>query len=147
MGDEEDPTHVALAEQSQQFRLGIWANPIFHGDYPDIVKHIIGNRSEAQGFEVSRLPEFSAEEKVLLKGSVDFLGLNTYTSDLAEPYDFPIDEVSAAADNGAYYTKDPSWYGSGSFWLKVTPQDPEVLNWIRDAYDNPPVIVTENGVE
>jgi len=145
--NEEDPTHVAMAEQSQQFRLGIWASPIFKGDYPELVRDVIGNRSEAQGFETSRLPAFTEGEKEQIKGSVDFLGLNMYTSDLTEPYDFPIDDVSVAADNGAYYTKDPTWYQSGSFWLKVTPQGiRKTLNWIRLNYDNPPVIVTENGV-
>ena len=145
--NEDDPSHVAMAEQSQQFRLGIWASPIFQGDYPDVVKDVIGNRSQAQGFPTSRLPSLSVEEKELLKGSADFFGLNMYTSDLVEPYDFPISEVSAAADNGAYYTKDENWYASGSFWLKVTPQGiRNTLNWIRLAYDNPPVIITENGV-
>jgi len=145
--DDEDPAHVAMAEQSQQFRLGVWAHPIFKGDFPEIVKNVIGNRSLAQGFESSRFPPLSAEEITFVKGSVDFLGLNMYTSDLTQPYEFPIEDVSTASDNGAYYTKDPNWYGSGSFWLSVTPQGiRRVLNWIRLAYDNPPVIVTENGV-
>ena len=145
--DDTDPSHVAMAERSQQFRLGYWAAPIFLGDYPDIVRHVIGNRSEAQGFEASRLPPFSPEEKALLKGSVDFLGLNTYTSDLTEPCHFPAEEVTSAADNGAAYSKDPDWYGSGSFWLAVMPQGiRRVLNWIKKEYNNPPVIVTENGV-
>ena len=57
------------------------------------------------------------------------------------------DDVSVASDNGAYYTKDETWYSSGSFWLKITPQGiRKVLNWIKDSYDNPPVIITENGV-
>ena len=43
-----------------------------------------------QGFANSRLPTFSNEEKDMIKGSVDFLGLNMYTSDLAQPYQFPI---------------------------------------------------------
>ena len=47
--DENDPSHFSIAEQSQQFRLGFWASPIFKGDFPDIVKDIIGNRSQAQG--------------------------------------------------------------------------------------------------
>ena len=145
--NESDPSHVAIAEQSQQFRLGCFASPVFLGDYPEVVKEVIGKRSEAQGFQHSRLPPFSEEEKALLKGSADFLGLNMYTSDLAEPLNFPIRIVSAASDNGAYYTKDETWYGSGSFWLKVTPQGiRKVLNWVRESYDNPPVIITENGV-
>ena len=145
--NENKPSHVAIAEQSQQFRLGLFASPIFRGDYPDVVKHVIGNRSEAQGFETSRLPSFTQEEKELLKGSADFLGLNMYTSDLAHPLWFPNFLISAASDNGAFYTKDKTWYGSGSFWLKVTPQGiRKILNWIKNEYDNPPVIITENGV-
>ena len=88
--DENNPAHVSIAEQSQQFRLGFWASPIFKGDFPEIVRDIIGNRSLAQGFESSRLPIFSMEEKTMLKGSADFFGLNMYTSDLAQPLDFPI---------------------------------------------------------
>ena len=145
--DETKPSHVAIAEQSQQFRLGLWASPIFKGDYPEICKNIIGNRSEAQGFESSRLPPFTEEEKLILKGSADFFGLNMYTSDLAHPIWFPNFLISAASDNGAFYTKDETWYGSGSFWLSVTPQGiRKVLNWIRNEYNNPPVIITENGV-
>ena len=70
--------------------MGFWAAPIFKGDFPEIVRDIIGNRSLAQGFENSRLPIFSMEEKTMLKGSADFFGLNMYTSDLAQPLDFPI---------------------------------------------------------
>jgi len=74
-------------------------------------------------------------------------GLNLYTSDLACPFPFPKFLVSAAADNGAIYFKDKTWYGSGSPWLKVTPQGiRKALNWIQKEYDNPPVIITENGV-
>ena len=47
--DENNPAHVSIAEQSQQFRLGFWAAPIFKGDFPEIVRDIIGNRSLAQG--------------------------------------------------------------------------------------------------
>jgi len=145
--DPSDPAHVATARRSQQFRLGYWAAPVFRGDYPEVVREVIGNRSQAQGFPQSRLPAFTPEESALLRGSLDFLGLNMYTSDLVQPVSFPEDEVSAAADNGAAYTKDASWYGSGSFWLKVTPQGiRKTLNWIREEYDNPPVIITENGV-
>ncbi len=36
---------------------------------------------------------------------------------------------------------------SGSPWLIVTPWTlRSILNWIKDEYDNPPVLVSENGV-
>jgi len=55
------------------FNLGWFADPIYFGDYPDIMKEIVGER----------LPRFSAEEQTLLRGSSDFFGLNNYTSTFA----------------------------------------------------------------
>ena len=47
-------------------------DPIYRGFYPERVKNIIGNR----------LPVFTADELAVVKGSSDFFGLNTYTSQL-----------------------------------------------------------------
>lgn len=42
--------------------------------------------------------------------------------------------------------KDPSWEGSASGWLKKVPWGfRKFLNWVKDTYDNPEIIVTENG--
>lgn len=58
-----------------------FAHAIFkNGDYPDTMKWQVGNKSMAQGFEESRLPEFTEEEKGEIKGTYDFFGLNSYTS-------------------------------------------------------------------
>lgn len=48
------------------------------------MKTKIANRSKAQGFPRSRLPEFTIEEKALLKGTYDYVAVNSYSSDLAE---------------------------------------------------------------
>lgn len=47
-------------------------HPIFSekGDYPDIVKNVINRNSEKEGFKWSRLPEFSNEEKEIVRGTV-----------------------------------------------------------------------------
>lgn len=71
----------AAADRYMQFHLGIFAHPIFvNGDYPDIVKNIVGNRSKAAGIP-SRLPSFTEEEKQIIKGSYDLFGLNHYSTD------------------------------------------------------------------
>ena len=71
-GIPKDPTSLAdieAAERFNQFSLGWWANPIFGtGDYPDIMKWQIGNKSIEQGINKSRLPTFTDEEKTLIKG-------------------------------------------------------------------------------
>lgn len=51
-------------------------DPIYKGYYPSRVKEVLGDR----------LPEFTAEEIEIVKGSSDFFGLNTYTTHLiSEP--------------------------------------------------------------
>jgi len=45
-------------------------NPFIFGDYPDIMKKNAG----------SRLPSFIQKESNLVKGSIDFLGINFYFS-------------------------------------------------------------------
>ena len=40
----------------------------------------IDAKSEAQGFEESRLPTFSVEDSAMILGSSDFLGMNFYTA-------------------------------------------------------------------
>lgn len=46
---------------------------MFHGDYPQIMRKLVGKR----------LPKFTKNEKNLLKGSTDFIGINYYTSHFA----------------------------------------------------------------
>jgi beta-glucosidase len=49
----------------------LWlSDPVFTGDYPPLLRKLVGDR----------LPTFTAEESALLKGSSDFLGLNHYTT-------------------------------------------------------------------
>lgn len=51
-----------------------YLEPIIRGDYPKIIRSIVGNR----------LPRFTKEQSLLLKGSLDFLGLNYYTTYYAQ---------------------------------------------------------------
>ena len=60
---------IEAVETKNQFNLGWWANPIFGtGDYPDVMKWQIGNKSLEQGYKESRLPMFTQEEIQLNKG-------------------------------------------------------------------------------
>jgi beta-glucosidase/6-phospho-beta-glucosidase/beta-galactosidase len=58
-----------------------FAHPIIYGDYPQSMKTLVGHR----------LPKFTEAQSKLLKGSLDFLGVNYYTTNYVE---------SASSSNG-----------------------------------------------
>lgn len=84
----------------------------------------IHNLSKEQGFTRSRLPVFTTAEIMRIRGTSDFFGINTYTTNLVHKNDhnntanFPIPSFNH--DMGVVETQDPNWTGSGSFWLKVS---------------------------
>ncbi len=63
---------VAAANRAMDFTLGLYADPIWgpDNDYPKSIRDAAG----------TRLPNFSAKEKKMLRGSSDFFGLNHYSS-------------------------------------------------------------------
>ncbi|XP_061468687.1 lactase/phlorizin hydrolase [Rhineura floridana] len=132
------------ARRYVQFFAGWFAHPIFkNGDYSEVMKRRIQERSVGQ----SRLPEFTENEKLRIKGTFDFFGLNHYTTVLASNLNYPALITSYDADRGVASITDRSWLGSGSFWLKVTPFGfRRLLKWIKEEYNNPPIYVTENGI-
>ena len=127
-----------------QFHLGIFAHPIFvNGDYPDVVKNVVGNRSAAAGIP-SRLPSFTEEEKNMIKGSYDLFGLNHYSTDKVADRT-PGDEQSMNGDESFSKSGDPAW----ADWYNghVVPFGfRKLLKYVKDKYNDPTVIVTENGV-
>jgi beta-glucosidase/6-phospho-beta-glucosidase/beta-galactosidase len=123
-------------------------NPIFspQGDYPQVMIDEIGNKSKAEERAWSRLPFFTDDEKSSLVGSADFLALNYYTSRIIAPLSEISAETSFDNDVGVEYTIDDSWSRGSSPWLYSVPKGLEdLLKWIKEKYDNPTVLITENG--
>ncbi|KAM9629680.1 lactase/phlorizin hydrolase [Morphnus guianensis] len=139
---------IDAARQYLQFFLGWFAHPIFkNGDYNEVMKTRIRERSLAQGLNRSRLPEFTESEKQRIKGTYDYFGLNHYTTVLTYNVNYPAGVQSYDSDRGVASVADRSWLNSGSFWLKVTPFGfRKILRWIKEEYNNPPIYVTENGI-
>jgi len=106
----------------------------------------IGNKSEAEGLSESRLPPITTEWQERMKGAFDFLGLNHYVSDIVTTKVYDTSDPGWHTDHDTASEFDPSWPGSGSSWLKMSPYGfRKLLKWIRDNYNNTEVIVTENG--
>ncbi|XP_059161912.1 uncharacterized protein LOC131944999 [Physella acuta] len=140
---------IKASERSISFYGGWFAHPIFvDGDYPPEMKRRVLERSLAQGLSESRLPEFTDQEKQIINGSSDFFGINFYSAGLTtnDPQP-PSNPPNYYNDQETRGETNPSWVGSGSDWLKVTPFGiRKVLNWLKNNYNNVPVYITENGI-
>ncbi|XP_072938733.1 myrosinase 1-like isoform X2 [Epargyreus clarus] len=144
------PEDQEAAETARQFYFGWFANPIFSktGDYPAVMRKRVDEASRQQRYPRSRLPTFTAEEVEYMQGSADFLGLNHYTTYLISPKKGKISpQPSFVEDAGIYSTQKEDWPKTNSTWLRVVPWGfRKALNWIKRTYENPIVLITENGV-
>lgn len=130
------------AQTSLEFFYGWFTDPVVLGDYPAVMRERLG----------SRLPAFSREERDLLKGSVDFLGLNHYTTQFVSrrrPEKNLMEGVSGnggmADDVGVHLSFDPAWETTSMGWHIVPWGFRKMLGWIARRYPGLPIYVTENG--
>jgi beta-glucosidase/6-phospho-beta-glucosidase/beta-galactosidase len=68
--DPNDPLHRRAAQNALDRETGWFLDPIIKGDYPEVLKRAAADAG---------LPAFTDAQKRQLKGSADFLALNTYT--------------------------------------------------------------------
>jgi beta-glucosidase/6-phospho-beta-glucosidase/beta-galactosidase len=94
----------------------------------------------------SRLPVINEELKKKIKGTAEFLGVNYYTSRLVAPRLAPDSSPQLDHDIGMSFTVDENWTKAKTDWLYIVPEGiHDLLVWIKDNYDNPKVMITENG--
>lgn len=96
-----------------------------------------------------RLPEFTEEERALVKGSNDFYGMNHYTANyIRHKTTAPEADDFLGNLETLFFSKDGRNIGpeTQSFWLRPNPQGfRNLLGWISNRYGRPPIYVTENG--
>jgi len=131
------------AQRALEFFLGWFADPIFLGDYPEIMKKNIGDR----------LPKFTDEDIKLIKGSSDYFGLNHYSTSLAQNADLNKKYEINVYDNGGLIEDervvlhaDPLWEKTEMGWNVVPWGLRKLLNWVDKRYNHPEIFITENGV-
>ena len=120
------------------FQIDWFAEPFINGDYPQLMKDRIG----------SRLPQFTPEEKEMVKGSIDFFAFNHYIGYLvadggADENITYFDDVNTTED----YKKE--WKRTDLNWPIVPEGLYGVLNYVYKKWvkDNPmEIFVTENGI-
>ncbi|KAL0346887.1 UNVERIFIED_CONTAM: Oleuropein beta-glucosidase [Sesamum calycinum] len=117
--------------------------PIVTGDYPRVMRERVG----------LRLPIFTPEQKKLITGSYDFIGMNYYTTYWATnkptppgtPPTYVTDqEVEFRMERGG----KPIGEQAGSEWLYIVPHGiRDLLLHIKNKYNDPVIYITENGVD
>ncbi|KAJ8898601.1 hypothetical protein K2173_004214 [Erythroxylum novogranatense] len=113
---------IAAVERAKEFFLGWFAKPIVFGDYPGIMKKVVG----------SRLPAFTSDESELVKGSIDFLGLIQYTVFYGK------DNSTGPEPKYRDYFIDTGY--------QITPWAMQgLLEYFKLGYGNPPIFIHENG--
>jgi beta-glucosidase/6-phospho-beta-glucosidase/beta-galactosidase len=132
------------AERRHQFSLGWFLDPLVFGSYPKVMRDHVG----------SRLPVFSHQQSLRLKGAFDFIGFNHYSSKYVKHKDVPrINKLGWFDDVGVTqtpYSISKVLIGpvAHSSWLHVVPWGfYKSLKWIRHRYHNPILYITENGVD
>jgi beta-glucosidase/6-phospho-beta-glucosidase/beta-galactosidase len=88
-----------------------------------------------------RLPKFTAEQRRLINGSADFFGLNHYGTGWA------MADLDQPGPDTAYASiSEDGFKQAQSMWLFSSPWGfRKMLNWVKRRYQNPPLLVTENG--
>ncbi|KAH7676643.1 Beta-glucosidase protein [Dioscorea alata] len=133
---------IQATKRVKDFMIGWIMDPLVFGDYPKIMKKIVG----------SRLPVFTKSQSKYLKGSFDFIGLNHYTSifvidNFAEALAMPIRDYSA--DMLATLTVWKNETPSEQYIPSSTPYRPDglrkLLEYFKQKYKNPPIYIQENG--
>ena len=136
------PEDQAAAQRALEFMLAWLTDPIYRGDYPEVMRERLGER----------LPLFSSDDCALLLGSSDFFGLNHYSTmyaqyvpaDRLEPAN-PYANTGLAADQEIRLSADPGWSKTAMGWPIVPWGFRKLLEWIDRRYEGPPIVVTENG--
>ncbi|KAJ0593456.1 putative beta-glucosidase [Helianthus annuus] len=130
------------AKRAFTFRSGWTFDPSIFGDYPEELKECLGNA----------LPSFSRDEKNFMKNSVDFIGINHYSTIYAKDC---TNSSCSATENRAIQgfvetvgERDDVLIGeqTGVEGSYVVPRGmEEIVNLIKICYNNMPMFITENG--
>ncbi|XP_038985593.1 beta-glucosidase 1-like [Phoenix dactylifera] len=131
------------AQRARDFHIGWFLHPIIYGEYPKTMQEIVKER----------LPKFTREEVEMVKGSIDYVGINQYTSYYMEDQPtYSQTPVSYSADWHTQFAYDRDGVPIGprahSEWLYIVPWGMyKAVTYVKETYGNPTVILAENGMD
>jgi beta-glucosidase len=136
-GEPLDPTSaqdVAAAKRGNEFWGGWFWDPLFFGDYPASMKAAVTG---------GRLPAFTPAQSTALRGALDVLFWNTYSTSYVTPPSPPNTLVGWSFDQNTAMTPtglDGKLIGTmgQSSWLHMVPWGAgKCLAWIQNRYSRP----------
>lgn len=122
------PADRAAANRFDAYMNRQYLDPVFLGRYPEEMQEIFG----------AAWPHWPAEDLVLIRQPIDFVGINYYTRSVRRHDDkaWPV-HAAVVKQPGATYT-ETSW--------EVCPAAfTEILIWVKQRYGDPEMYVMENG--
>ncbi len=133
-----EPEDIAAAKRALTFQIHWFADPIFFGDYPELMKQRVGDR----------LPRFTEDQKRRLRGSLDFFAFNHYCSYMAADGESQENKTFSDDVNVTDYYK-PEWKRTDLDWSIVPEGLHDTLLYIKEQWvknSSMPIWVTENGI-
>lgn len=125
------------AQRALLWKMGLFADPLFFGDYPDEIKARVS----------VRLPKFNDTEKQILKGSLDYFSLNHYTGSMVQ---FSSNNIYTYwADSQTQYHGIPNTQPTASSWQFIYPEGIyKMIGWLANRYNlvDMEFVISENGV-
>jgi beta-glucosidase len=96
----DDPLDISAAERHNEFTMSWFADPIVFGTYPESMIRLVGDR----------MPQFTEEQKVRIKGSYDYFAFNHYSTKYYYDPNRPVKEneirvLSATMDSSSVQNK------------------------------------------
>ncbi|CAD6194590.1 unnamed protein product [Caenorhabditis auriculariae] len=132
----ESPEDKEACGRALDWNLNWTIEPILKDDYPRTMRQ-----------RLPWLPTFNEEQRRLLKNSIDFLGINYYISTTIKTLKKSEDGPSIFERHAGYdYGKERWDKICGETWIRNAPDGlQQLLNYLKDNFDNLPVLITENG--
>ncbi|XP_048231355.1 beta-glucosidase 24 isoform X2 [Ricinus communis] len=140
----DSPADRAAAQRNLDFIYGWFMDPLTYGQYPRTMQTLVPDR----------LPKFTRKQVRMLKGSYDFIGINSYTSSYASAnatIDPDPTHIRYATDSHVNLTKykndKPIGLQASPSWLYIYPDGIRyILNYTKSTYKDPIIYITENGI-
>ncbi|XP_052140811.1 beta-glucosidase 5 [Oryza glaberrima] len=130
---------LEATKRCQDFIVHWVLRPLVFGDYPQVMKNIVG----------SRLPSFIKAQSEDVKGSLDFIGMNHYYSLYVNDRPLGKGTRDFVADMSIYYRGSKTDPPPGKAAPTSIGPDPQglrlMVQYLQETYGNLPIYILENG--